>query len=320
MVPNQTTESTHLEEVSKKLVEKFDELFGMHPGYRPVHAKGIMFRGTFKPSAESKTLTRAPHVQAPSTEVLVRFSESTGIPTIADTDPNASPHGIAVRFYMGPHVHTDIIGHTHNGFPTRTGEEFLELLRGILLSKTETEKPNTLERFLDSHPKAKEFVSTPNPLPKSFTTESYFAVTAFRFTNNDGKSCYGRFQVLPEGKNEFLTESEVAGKGDNFLLEELKERVASGAAKMRIVVEIAEDGDDVNDATTAWPANRKHIDFGTVTLTTFVPNDDPEAQKIIFDPIPRVDGIDPSDDPLIELRSALYLMTGRRRRAGLKKD
>ena len=36
---------------------------------------------------------------------------------------------------------------------------------------------------------------------------------------------------------------------------------------------------------------------------------------IIFDPIPRVDGIEPSNDPLFELRAAIYLLSGRRRRA-----
>jgi catalase len=42
---------------------------------------------------------------------------------------------------------------------------------------------------------------------------------------------------------------------------------------------------------------------------------DPELRKIIFDPVPRVDGIDPSGDPLTEVRSAIYLLSGRRRRA-----
>jgi catalase len=33
-----------------------------------------------------------------------------------------------------------------------------------------------------------------------------------------------------------------------------------------------------------------------------------------YKPIPRVDGIEPSDDPLLELRAAVYLLSGRRRR------
>jgi len=46
-----------------------------------------------------------------------------------------------------------------------------------------------------------------------------------------------------------------------------------------------------------------------------VADDGPAQKQIIFDPIPRVEGIDPSEDPLLELRAAIYLLSGRRRRA-----
>jgi catalase len=45
-----------------------------------------------------------------------------------------------------------------------------------------------------------------------------------------------------------------------------------------------------------------------------VPDNYREQKRIIFDPIPRVDGIEPSADPLLELRAAIYLLSGRRRR------
>jgi len=62
--------------------------------------------------------------------VTVRYSDSTGIPTIPDNDPARSgPRGIAVRFHLADHVHTDIVAHSTNGFPVRTGEEFLQFLR-----------------------------------------------------------------------------------------------------------------------------------------------------------------------------------------------
>ena len=44
-------------------------------------------------------------------------------------------------------------------------------------------------------------------------------------------------------------------------------------------------------------------------------NNEAEQQHIIFDPIARVDGIEPSGDPLLEPRAAIYLASGRRRRA-----
>src|ERR1700676_5038216 len=115
----QSTEAA-TEKVSQELLEALDKLFGLHPGFRPVHAKGLMCSGTFAPAAQAAALTRAPHVQAPTTKVIVRYSNFGGVPIIPDNDPNASPRGFAMRFYLAPHVHTDIIGHSHNGFPTRT--------------------------------------------------------------------------------------------------------------------------------------------------------------------------------------------------------
>jgi catalase len=76
---------------------------------------------------------------------------------------------------------------------------------------------------------------------------------------------------------------------------------------------LAIDGDIVDDSTIHWPADRPVIHFGTIELTAKAPEDD-EHRRMIFDPIPRVDGIEPSDDPLLELRAAIYLSSGRRRR------
>src|SRR5271168_2217614 len=96
---------------------------GEHAGFRPVHARGVMYSGTFTPSPGAAKLTRAPHAARPSTPVTVRFSLSAGIPSVADNDPmGASPQGIAVRFHLADHVHTDIIAHSVNRFPTRNGE------------------------------------------------------------------------------------------------------------------------------------------------------------------------------------------------------
>jgi catalase len=71
----------------------------------------------------------------------------------------------------------------------------------------------------------------------------------------------------------------------------------------------------VTDSSVTWPEGRPEIPFGTITLTGLVDDMAPERRKIIFDPIPRVDGIDKSGDPLSEVRSEIYLVSGRRRRA-----
>jgi len=301
-----------------ELLESLDHLFGLHPGFRPVHAKGAMLAGTFSPSPEALKLTRAPHAARPLTPVVVRFSDFAGVPTVADNDANsASPRGIAVRFYLAEHVHTDIIGHSVDGFPTRTGEEFLEFARALAASGPNSPRPTPTpwEAFLAAHPRARQFVEAPKPIPSSFARESFFAVTAFRFTNGEGTSRYGRFRIRPETGNDYLSAAEAARRPANFLFDELAQRLIQGPIKFQLVVQMAGDEDDVDDATQAWPASRSEMNFGTIVLSEGVNDSDAEMRKIIFDPIPRVDGIDPSNDPLIEVRAALYLLSGRRRRS-----
>lgn len=301
--------------LSEDLLQQFDTIFGLHPGFRPAHAKGAMLTGTFKPSPAAASLTRAPHMNRESTPVSVRFSDATGIPLIPDNDPNAHPHGCGIRFHIGERVHTDIIGHSTNGFPVRNGQEFLEFLRALAASDPSKFPGSPLEAFLGSHPKTLAFVQTPKPAPSSFAREAFFGITAMRFTNKDGGSRFGRFRIVPEAGVEHLSDAAAASKSANFLFDELKERIAKGPITFRIAVQLAKDGDTVNDATEQWPEDRTLLDLGTIALTAPMANDAHEQKWTIFDPIPRVDGIDPSDDPLLELRAAVYLISGRRRRA-----
>src|ERR1700751_5656748 len=120
--------------LSQDLLGQFDTIFGLHPGFRPAHARGTMLAGTFTPSLDAASLTRAPHIARASTPVTARFSNATGLPLIPDNDPNANPRGLAIRFHLAERVHTDIICHSTDGFPTRTGPEFLEFLRAAASS------------------------------------------------------------------------------------------------------------------------------------------------------------------------------------------
>src|SRR5262249_47611036 len=134
------------------ILDAFAKHGGDHPGFRPVHAKGFMYAGTFAPTAAAAKLTRAPHANRP-TPVTVRFSGTTGVPTGADTDPmGASPQGIAIRFHLADHVHTDIIGHSINAFPARTGAEFLEFLQAVAASGPGSAVPPPIVAFLAAHP------------------------------------------------------------------------------------------------------------------------------------------------------------------------
>jgi len=305
----------HAEASAEEVLQAFDDLNGLQPGFRPAHAKGILLAGRFVPSPAAKALTRAPHVERDSTPVTVRFSDFAGIPTVPDNDPNASPRGMAIRFHLAEHTHTDIIAHSVDGFPVRTVEEFVEFLRAIHASGPDAAKPTPIDRFLAAHPAALEFLQAPKPMPASFAKAAFYAINAYKFTNAKGVSGYGRYRIRPDGGTDYLDPSAEAKAAPNFLFAEIVERLAKGTVKMRIAVQVAGKDDVVNDSTVHWPQDRPEIDFGVVELRSSIPDNDAEQRHIIFDPIPRVDGIGPSEDPLLDPRATVYLMSGRRRRA-----
>ncbi len=171
--------------LSRDVIHGFDKANGgIHPGFRPAHAKGILLNGAFTPSLEAASLTRAPHIQRSSTPVAVRFSDFAGIPTVADNDPqNASPRGCAIRFHLAEHSHTDIVAHSVDTFPSRTAEGLLEFIKALIATDPAGPHPNAIEQFLGTHPAALAFVQASKPIPTSFAKESFFAVSAFKFMN-----------------------------------------------------------------------------------------------------------------------------------------
>jgi catalase len=306
--------------LSRHVIETFDkENGGVHPGFRPAHAKGVLLTGAFTPASGAASLTRAPHLQRATTPVTARFSDFVGIPTVPDNDPRgASPRGFAVRFHLAAHVHTDIIAHSVDNFPSRTAEGLLEFLDALIATDPASPHPNAIEQFLGTHPAALAFVQAPKPIPTSFARESFFAVSAFKFTSAQGTSRFGRYRILPSLGNEYLDDAGAAAAGANFLVDEIQRRVAANPVTFRIVVQLAEEGDVTDDATVRWPETRPQITFGEITLNAVAPNNAAEQRQIIFDPIPRVDGIEASADPLFEPRANVYLMSGRRRRGAGK--
>jgi catalase len=297
--------------LSKDLLDGFRAVFETPPGSRPNHARGVLLTGTFQPSASARTLSSAPHFTEPSTAVTVRFSSATGEPHISDTRPDANPRSLSIRFHLGGRIlrrHTDIISHSVDRFLARTGEEFLEFLRAKAAGDA------ARNAFFATHPAALRFAQIPKPSPSSFARERYYAVHAYKFKNAAGEEKFARYRFTPDAGVEHLDDATTKAKDPDFLFNEIHTRVAPGSVSFKLWAQIAQKGDKVDDATEPWPNDRQVLELGTITLNGFVEDDQKEQKRIIFDPIPRVQGIEPSDDPLLEVRAALYLISGLRRR------
>lgn len=294
-----------------KMVDALNQAFGKQTHNRAVHAKGVVLEGKFTPSAQAATLAKAPHFRQ-AVDVTVRFSDFAGIPTIPDTHEAASPRGLAVKFHLPDDSETDLVTHSFNGFPTRTSEEFRQLLIAIGTSGEGVAKPTPLDNFLSNHPIAKTFLTTQPPPPVSFSTIAYFGVNSFKFTNAQGKERFGRYRIEPVAGSEFLTPQQVGKAAPGYLAEEVRHRVAKAPLRFHFRAQVAGPGDVIDDPSIAWPDTREIIDLGEIAITRAVSDSDAAERQLIFLPATLPSGIEPAD-PMILVRQGAYPVSYGRR-------
>jgi catalase len=295
-----------------QLVDALNGVFGKQKDNRAVHAKGIVLEGKFTPSASAATLTKAPHLQSKAVPVTVRFSDFAGVPAIPDTDPNAAPRGMAVKFHLPDGSDSDLVMHSYNGFPTKTADQFRQLLLALAASGPDAAKPTALDKFFDTHPIAKTFLTSEKPAPLSFATLPYFGVNSFKFTNAKGDATFVRYQMRPDAGDQYLTKEQLAAASANYLMDEMRKRIAAGPVHFTLSVQIAEKGDKIDDPSIAWPDTRKTVELGKLEIDKVVADSDAAQRDLLFIENAVPDGIEPAD-PMINARSEAYPVSYARR-------
>jgi catalase len=298
------------------IVDQFNTMFGVHPGFRANHAKGIVLHGTFTATPEAKTFSKAAHLQGATVPVTVRFSNAGGLPDAPDTHPSMLTRGMAIKFALPDGSITDIVSISTNGFPVSNGEDFLALLRALAATKPDSPHPSPIEAFAGAHPAAAKAFSTPQPIPVSYGTLPFFGVNAFKFTSADGTVHFGRYRIIPEAGEHYVPEADVAKLAPNFLADDMRARLKTGPVKFKLTVQVADAADVTNDATVAWPESRPIITLGELTINSADPDSLAAEKKLLFVPTNLTPGIEASADPLLGIRTAAYGVSyGRRSKA-----
>ena len=161
-------ETSSAKSEAEQIVDVQRAIAGPHPGFRTVHAKGIVCTGTFVAGPEAKRISKAAHFQGQSVPVTLRFSNGSGDPSAPDGAPDA--RGLAVKFLLADGRKTDLLAITNEAFLVRTAEDFLAFLRANLPDPA-TGKPNpdAVPKFVQSHPAVGAFVGRlmQKPIPVS---------------------------------------------------------------------------------------------------------------------------------------------------------
>jgi len=288
--------------------------YGKHKGKRRNHTKGLGATGYFVGTKEAAQVSRSGLFDGDRIEVIARFSIAGGDPSASDSE--RSPRGVGLEFRLknGALQHMTMLD-TPMFFartPSTFLDKFLALTKDAATGKAD---PSKLTAFMKQHPDNAaqfHFLETHNP-PASYANCAFYGIHTFRFVDHAGKTTNVRWRFVPEDGEKWLTDAQLAQAPREFLEAAFRDRVKQGPVRWEMIVTIGEPGDSENDPTVLWPAGRREIKAGTLTLTSFAPDQASGAYKINFDPMQMADGIEPTDDPVLRFRSPSYAISHSRR-------
>jgi catalase len=284
--------------------------YGAHDGHRALHAKGVLCAASFTATPRARELTRAAHMSGDPTPAIVRFSNGGGDPTVPDYVPDV--RGLAVSFRLPDGSCTDIVAQTLPRYPFPDQEGFLEALE---ISRPSPSTLLKMPRFALRHPRAVAALpETQRVMGRrtSFAARRYYAFHAYKWEDGAGGERFVRYEWQPTVQEPELSKAEAKRRGANWLFDDLAERLAREPVRMDLEVKIAGPGDDPDDPSDEWRDDAERVIVGTLEVTAI----DPDADDgIVFDPIRVIDGIAPSNDPVLRYRPPVYTLSHARRTA-----
>jgi catalase len=299
---------------SDHAIDAANEVFGRHRGFRALHAKGTLCKGTFTAAPEAAGLTRAAHMQGGSVPANIRFSNGSGNPEHPDFNPDV--RGMAVKIYLPDGARTDIVAQSAPRFPARTPEAFVELLRA---SEPGPAALWRLPWFLVRNPHAIGGLPANLPAlkpPASYASIPYYAIHAYRWLAVDAGDLFVRYTFAPESPEGRISAREAKRRGADYLQDELRARLERGPVRFTLELQVATPGDNVEDPTAQWPAGRRRIAAGTLEVTGLETEREHGDDIVVFDPTRVTDGIELSADSILQFRAGAYGASVARRTPG----
>jgi catalase len=297
-------------------VEAMEKSTGVERGYRRAHPRGLVCRGSFQATPEARSLSRAEHLQGAVVPAQVRLSNASGSPHAPDraSDHTGKVLGLGVRFQLPSGAVASWAAANLPSFVARTPEDFVRITaaqKPALLGK-----PNPLKilSYLLTRPSAfaaVKAIATMPPAP-SFAHVRFNGIHTYYLVAADGARRAFRYHWQPCAGTAALPPAEVRARPAQYLLNELRQRLATGAVQWNLVFQFPTVGDPLDDATRAWPETRQTVVAGTLTIDR-VEADQPALEPLVFDPTGVVPGLELSSDPLLRFRSDVYGESHRRR-------
>ena len=303
------------QQLAEAAVNKIEEIFGEYPGQRRAHTRGSVYEGVFSANGNASEFTTAPHFRQSEVKALVRFSHFSPDPTW--TDIMSPVKGMAVQFNLPEGQSTNIVAVTSPVFFAKTPEVFTEML-GIAKSfKNGKPRLRDLAKLIKDYPESRSAIRVfwKMQAPASYSTGRYHSIHAFYFINGMGDRQAVKYQWEPEDGVESLSVKDGAAMHRGEYERELEDRLTKGPVSFNLNIVIGEQEDPTDDPTRDWPDERRKVTIGRLVITKKAPA---ETESTVFDPTAVTEGIECSEDRILNFRHPAYVISHGRRMSETK--
>ncbi|MBL3967073.1 catalase family peroxidase [Burkholderia sp. KCJ3K979] len=284
------------------------------PGFRRAHGKGVCFVGTFRPDRAAVPLSTARVFTQADIPVVGRLSIGTGSPYAADN--STTTLSMALLLTTDDKQQWRMAMNNQPYFATHEPEGFLAMQQATAPDPaTGQPDPARVSAFLKAYPEAEKFMkwAAQEPAPGSFAGATFYSVNAFYLVAADGHRQPVRWMMRPHDPFIPMSDAQRQKADHDFLFEGVRERLARKPLHWDYVLQLAQPGDPVDDASQPWPADRKQLVAGTLEMTRVVEQAEGACRDINFDPSIVPAGVAVSNDPILNARSGAYAHSFNRR-------
>ena len=297
---------------------------------RVVHARGAGAHGYFEAYGQigdepASKYTRAKLFQEKGkrTPVFVRFS--TVIHGGHSPENLRDPRGFATKFYTED-GNWDLVGNNLKIFFIRDPLKFPDVVHAFKPDPvTNRQDANRIFDFISLTPEAMHMISflfSPRGIPANYREQEGAGVNTYKMVNSEGTGVLVKYHWIPKQGVRSLTQAEADAIGNfNHATQDLFDAIERGDFpewEMRVQVMSDDEHPELDfdplDDTKLWPEDQfPMLPVGRMVLDRNPENYFAEVEQAAFGTGVLVDGLDFSDDKMLQGRTFSYSDTQRHR-------
>ena len=294
---------------------------------RPVHVKGFGAFGYFETVYSMAKYTKLCFVQNPGQQVPVTVRFSLAVSNKGTPDTSRNVRGFSTKFYTEEGIFDMVCNHIPV-FLIRDAMRFPVAIQSLLPSPVSNlMDPERFWSFVARAPEAIHFVVrlySDAGTVKSFRHMPGHSVNTYVWKNGQGVRSYVKYHWVPDAGVQYIDSQEAArwnGENPDIAGQDLRDAIAKGEPVVYgLYVQLMNPEDETKlpydplDDTKTWDERQYPLrPVGRLTLNRNPDNYMEQVEKVAFSPSNLLDGVELSDDKMLQGRANIYWDSQRRR-------